>query len=83
MAQIAQHLYTFILLGSMGFWMLGQTMGYLISDSLHTTMPPEMFRYRLCDIITSLIFYMRWFVLPVYLTGSLSTLLQGWNSPIV
>jgi hypothetical protein len=56
--------------------------GNVIMGMHFTPMAPELTLYRVLDLATAIIFYIRWIVIPIYQTGSLSTLLHVRNSSL-
>jgi hypothetical protein len=73
---VVQHIYYLFLCCFTGFYFSLGHLGCVVDGHYFTPMAPELYYYRMVDLVTGIIFYLRLIVIPVYLTGSLFTLLQ-------
>jgi len=73
---LGQHVYFWLILPLYGLWVVLQSIMDLIKGSHHTPMSPLLKGERLFDLSMEALVVLRWVVLPVYVTGGFSVLLN-------
>ena len=74
--QAIQHIYTFVLISIFGIMMVFTSFFDVVSGKHMTEMSTMVGKERIFEMITSLLFYCRWFVLPFYQVPSINTFLN-------
>lgn len=74
--QAGQHLYMFLLLSLFGFSVTAESLNHIIKGHHHKDMSTLLTSHRVFEASASVLFFSRWVLLPIYLTSSVSTLVQ-------
>eukprot|EP01041_Mallomonas_annulata_P006521 gene6521-13181_t len=74
--QVFQHIYLFVLISFFGFMMVFTSFFNIIQGKNMTSMSTMLSKARIIEGMTSCIFYLRWFVLPMIQSPSIYTYLN-------
>lgn len=74
--QVFQHLYMFLLLSLFGFSVTVESLRHIVNGHHHKDMSALLASHRVLDASTSILFFLRWIVLPLYQAPSIFTFLN-------
>lgn len=74
--QMRQHIYFFLLIGLFGYIMVVNTLWNIIEGVQLTPYSKFLVSHRIFETFSSMVFILRWFILPLYIKPSIYTLLH-------